>query len=183
MYTTWIGIDPGLHGGIAVQYEHGLPRAFPMPLTPKNMIDLPAISDLIDSMLGYSAALDIIRPALIYIEGVNAMPGQGVSSTFKFGFVTGAVHGIIAAKGLSLQVVYPVRWKNRVLAGTKKDKEAAIDYCRLHFPDVNLLATSRSKKPHDGMADALCISEYARNFHQPESTKRKPRGTLSNTSA
>jgi crossover junction endodeoxyribonuclease RuvC len=173
VYTSWLGIDPGLHGGIAVQHTNKPTMAVAMPLKDGNL-DLEKISDIVDSMLlvdqldqswGY-------RTCRVVIEGVGAMPGQGVSSTFKFGFVTGAVHGIMAAKGLEVVVCYPVKWKNRVLTGTDKSKQAAIDYCRLSFPDISLLATPRSRKPHDGIADALCISQYARHHHE-ENIKHK----------
>ena len=35
-------------------------------------------------------------------------------------------------------------------------------FCPWLFPDVSLLATPRCKKPHDGMAEALLMAEYAR---------------------
>jgi crossover junction endodeoxyribonuclease RuvC len=101
------------------------------------------------------------------------MPGQGVTSMFNFGFGVGLLHGIIAAKGLELYKVHPIRWKNRILKNPTRDKTVAIDYCLEKFPGVNLQPSG--KKPHDGIADALCMSEYARHFHS-ESTERKPRG-------
>jgi crossover junction endodeoxyribonuclease RuvC len=67
-------------------------------------------------------------------------------------------------KDLSFIVVDSRKWKNRVLIGTTKDKQAAIDYCLSKFPDISLLATPRSRKHHDGIADAICISEYARHY-------------------
>jgi len=41
-------------------------------------------------------------------------------------------------------------------------KVQALQICQDLFPNVNLLATERSKKPHDGIVDALLIAEYAR---------------------
>lgn len=161
MFTTWIGIDPGLKGGIAAQHTNRPIQVAAMPVT-DGVLDTLKLSDIIEDMLDGGG---MYRPALVCIEGVGAMPGQGVSSTFKFGFVTGIAHGVLAAKGIVPVIVYPLRWKNRVLSGTDKSKQAAIDYCRLHFPDINLLATQRSRKPSDGIADALCLSEYARHFH------------------
>jgi len=148
-----------------------------MPLDEVGGLDLKRISEWIDAMVLIDPSWGY-RPVLAVIEGVGSMPGQGVASTFKFGFVTGAIHGLLAAKDIKTVVCYPVRWKNRVLAGTDKSKQAAIDFCRLRFPEISLLATSRSKKPHDGIADALCLSEYAR-VHA-ESTAYKPRGVRAN---
>jgi crossover junction endodeoxyribonuclease RuvC len=84
---------------------------------------------------------------------------------FKFGFVTGVMHGIISTLAIPLYLVTPQAWKKKILAGTAKDKDAAIDYCRRVYPDVSLLATERSRKPHDGMADALCIARYAQETY------------------
>lgn len=38
----------------------------------------------------------------------------------------------------------------------------SFEVCRKLFPDVSLLPTSRCKKSHDGMAEALLMAEYAR---------------------
>ena len=167
MFTTWMGIDPGLKGGIAVQYAHQASRAIPIPTT-DGKFDPPEISRMIDSLLDCDPLFGL-RPTLVYIEDVHAMPGQGVTSMFNFGFGVGLLHGILAAKGLTVYRVNPIRWKNRVLKNRTKDKLVAIQYCLDNFPEVNL-----GKKPHDGMADALCISEYARWFHS-ENTTHTPR--------
>lgn len=177
-YTSWMGIDPGLRGGLAVQHTNKATQAIAMPLDEMGGLDLKKISTWIDQMLLIDSSWGY-RPTLAVIEGVGSMPGQGVASTFKFGFVTGAIHGILAAKGIQTVICYPVRWKNRILIGTDKSKQAAIDFCRLRFPEVDLLATPRSKKPHDGIADALCLSEYSRNH--AENTKCKPNGVQVNT--
>jgi crossover junction endodeoxyribonuclease RuvC len=100
--------------------------------------------------------------AIAYIEKVSALPGQGVSSMFKFGFVTGILHGIIRTFGIPLYVVTPQIWKKEILQGTDKSKQAAIDYCLRAYPNVKLFRTERSRTYDDGMADALCIAEYAK---------------------
>lgn len=177
MFTAWMGIDPGLKGGIAVQYLYGIPRAYPFPLTEDGKLDLAGISTIIDMALLASPGDPSwgYKNALIYIEDVHAMPGQGVTSMFNFGFGVGALHGMLTAKGLRFFKVNPIRWKNRVLQNRTKDKTVAIDFCKLNFPQVNLLPSGH-RVAHDGMADALCISEYARKFHT-ESTAYKPSGT------
>lgn len=147
-----IAFDPGLKGGIA--YESPCVastriEAIPMPVSGKE-IDIAAIAGVIK----------VIRPDMAIIEKVHSMPGQGVSSTFKFGMGYGALLGICSALEIRTELVTPQRWKSVTLRGTKKDKDAAIAYCRRAFPSTSLLATARSKKPHDGMADALCIYSY-----------------------
>ncbi len=71
------------------------------------------------------------------------MPGQGVSSTFKFGQGYGSILGIAAALSIPTELVTPQAWKKVVLAGTAKDKDAAVGYCRRAFPNVSLLPGPR----------------------------------------
>lgn len=149
-----LGIDPGKSGGLAVYsvHEHDFIAVTPMLVAGKDL-DLPAL------------ALWIVNNApdntLGCIEKVSAMPGQGVTAMFNFGFCTGNLHGILAALGIAYVIVSPQRWKKSILAGTLKDKNAAIDYCTRLYPHVSLLATERSRKPHTGISDAMCIALYA----------------------
>lgn len=178
-YTSWIGIDPGLNGAIAVQHSNWTTQAFRLPKNADGSLNLLEISHMIDNMLGYDQNWGMYRPTLVYIEKVGSMPGQGVASSFKFGLVTGMMHGLIAAKGLDVFTVHPVKWKNRILPKGCHSKQDAIDYCKLKFPDVDLVNSIRSHKEHDGICDALCISEYARYFHS-ENTKCKSSGNRAN---
>ena len=150
---TYVGIDPGQKGGIAfITPEYNKVSVFAMPIAGKD-IDVSVIKILFTNWA--------IGDVVVAIEKVHSMPGQGVSSTFKFGFGTGILHGIVRTLEFPLHLVTPQKWKKIVLEGTTKDKAAAIDFCSRVYPNVNLLATSRSRVPHDGMADAICIARYA----------------------
>ena len=145
------GVDPGKTGGIAV-IDTSTPnrvKAAPMPIAGKE-ID------------GEMLARYLSDVNLVILEKVAARPGQGVSSMFKFGMVYGIVQGVCLGRKIPFELVTPQRWKKIVLADTKKDKDAAVAYCRRRFPQVSLKATERSRKDHDGMADALCLMEYGR---------------------
>jgi crossover junction endodeoxyribonuclease RuvC len=150
----YIGVDPGKTGGIAIiRYAvREVIAITPMIIAGKD-IDLSATVDWLDKYLGDHSVE-------CYIEKVSAMPKQGVTSMFNFGFSTGAIHGIMAALNIPRHLVTPQQWKNVVLVNTKKDKDAAVDYCRRIWPDTSLMATERSRKAHSGMADALCIAKY-----------------------
>ena len=150
----YIGIDPGKSGGIAIINCADHVKVTPMILAGKDL-DVSAIEDWIFGNYNHT------QRTIACIEKVHSMPKQGVASSFKFGFVTGVMHGIIGTLGIPLHLVTPQAWKKEILAGTLKDKDAAIDFCRRVYPEVNLLATERSRKPHSGMADALCIARYA----------------------
>ena len=153
-----IGIDPGKCGGMAVIRPDGNITVTPMFIAGKDL-DIARISDWL-----YEQARKC--KTIACIEKVHAItrPGekpQGVVSMFTFGKNVGILYGIIGALLLPLYEVAPPTWKKIVLEGTTKDKQAAIDFCARVYPHVSLLATPRSKKPHDGMADALCIARYA----------------------
>ena len=53
------------------------------------------------------------------IEDVAAMPGQGVSSMFRFGRATGSLEGGLQALGVSLEFVRPATWKKSIGAKAK----------------------------------------------------------------
>lgn len=152
---TVIGIDPGKSGALAAMTQDGHVAILVMPIAGKD-IDAVMISDWIKSFLlskKYS-------PIFVCIEKVHAMPTQGVTSMFTFGFGVGLIHGILATLGVPFYVIDPKQWQQHVLSFTTKDKNAAIDYVKRAYPDIAITATARSKKPHSGIADAICIAQY-----------------------
>jgi Holliday junction resolvasome RuvABC endonuclease subunit len=148
-----IGIDPGLSGGVAII------RA-PTDVT---CIVMPVSGGEVDAgLLAAWLLRELPRPlsgTVAYVEKVGSMPKQGVASTFKFGKGYGQVLGMLAALGIDTRLVTPQAWKKQVLAGTTQDKDAAIAYCRMRWPGIELVQ-HRCRKPHDGLADALCIAAY-----------------------
>lgn len=148
-----VGIDPGKGGGLAyIGTEIVGAGAMPMPLVGKD-ID------------GHELAMVLHnwKPDMVIVERVHAMPGQGVTSMFTFGMGYGRLLGILEALGIPYRLVTPQAWKKTVLAGTTKDKSAAVQFCRRAFPGVSL-TPGRKRVPHDGMADALCLAEYGRQL-------------------
>jgi crossover junction endodeoxyribonuclease RuvC len=146
-----IGIDPGQHGAVAF-LNGDLAEAIPTPLNGKE----------IDGR-ELAAWLYLRKPGLIVIEKVGAMPRQGVSSTFKFGRNFGMLLGVVEALGLPYRLVTPQAWKKVVLAGTSRDKLAAIEHVHRAYPAIDL-TPGRRRTPHDGIADAVCLAEYGRKM-------------------
>lgn len=136
----YIGIDPGQSGGIAAVLTHTA-VVTPMPMAGKEL-DVGVIVE----WLKWLHELVGEDSTVACIEKVHAMPTQGVSSTFKFGKNFGIMIGIIGALNIPLHMVTPNTWKKKILVGTARDKAAAIDYCRRVYPEVNLLATPRSRQ-------------------------------------
>ena len=155
--NAYMGIDPGKAGGIALITTIGDKESHNIFFT-----KMPIVGDEIDIV----AIANFIRPYMrsyditCCIEKVHSMPGQGVSSMFNFGFSAGIVNSVVAVLGISRYLITPQAWKKAVLHDTKKDKNSAVEFCNRVYPQVSLLTTSRSTKPHDGIADALCIAHY-----------------------
>lgn len=138
----YIGIDPGKDGAMAVLND-GEAAVIPF--------DEQAYTNALCEISGQSVKC--------CLERVGAMPGQGVTSMFKFGENFGFIRGLLQANGIPYELVTPQKWKKEFGA---TDKNKSVCVCQRLFPDVSLLRTERCKKPHDGMAEALLMAEYAR---------------------
>lgn len=145
-----IGIDPGLKGGVAILDEGELSDAWPLPV----------IAGIVDAQTLHRR-LAGLHGAIVTLEHAQAMPKQGVSSTFSYGVGFGLVRAALLIAGLRCELVRPTEWKRVVLSGTAKDKDAAVAWCRRAFPHTDLILPG-CRKPHDGIADAICLAEYGR---------------------
>ena len=152
MTTAYIGIDPGKKGGIACYIpDTGYVDVEPIPLTGK-LVDCSKLADIL-------ADFALHKHTNVWIEQVHAMPKQGVTSMFNFGRTLGRIEGVALAMELCVEYVRPQKWKANVLDGTDKSKDAAIEFVSAKFPQLNLIPQG-CRKPHDGLADALCIAVY-----------------------
>ena len=144
----YIGIDPGKNGGIAVMSS--------------DIINVYTFSEetLIEELGLISRCIKAGESAKCVLEKVNAMPGQGVVSMFNFGQNYGFIQGVLKAYGIPYELVSPQKWKKEF--SVTSDKNTSIEVAKRLFPGVNLKATERCKKDHDGMAEALLIAEYCR---------------------
>jgi hypothetical protein len=125
----------------------------------KHLVDVEALQARVQNfpvLLSECLAVVIERPLPRPLEGLN--------STLTSGTMFGQLLGLFTAHHIHPCLPLPTQWKDVVLAGTEKDKAAAIAFSRKHFPDLSLLPSSRHRTPHDGMADAVCIAEYARRL-------------------
>ena len=153
--SLYIGIDTGLSGGIA--WTGGVDGAMPMPVVEgkPRTLNLPAIKKT------FETKLRAWKKVYVCIEKAQAMPKQGVVSMFNYGMGFGELKGLLTGLGIPFIETRPQAWKKDILAGTKRDKGAAIKYCQMKHPDIDLLP-GQKRKPHDGMADAVCIADYCK---------------------
>jgi Holliday junction resolvasome RuvABC endonuclease subunit len=156
----FIGIDPGKHGGIAV-IDAG---ADVLALTA-----MPVLRGGSKSKVEYDVRRIFDRlvrqgEAFVWIERIRAMPPKygGSAANYQRGYATGIFEALCVALKLRYEFVSPSIWQKAFWKGKGDTKQRAIQQAERIFPMAELLATERSIKPHDGMADALLIAEYGR---------------------
>src|SRR5215831_3970104 len=152
-----LGIDPGIHGGLAiVEINDGaVPRLI-------DAIDIPVTGsgakERVD-VLATRAWIATHQPDQAVIERAQAMPKQGASSGFKYGRATGALEAVIACCEVPLTIIEPSQWKKfHHLRGS--DKESSRARALQLFPSAHALLAH--KKDH-GRAEAALIALFAAN--------------------
>lgn len=151
MTTYFLGIDPGLSGAMAL-YD---PKAVQvvigdvptLEINGKRVVDLATLAQYFDMNSGH------VKHATI--EAVGAMPGQGVSSMFKFGFVAGALQAMVAAHFIPVHLVQPAKWKKAL--GLTGDKDASRRLASQHFPQF---AHLWARVKDDGRAESVLLALY-----------------------
>lgn len=150
---TYVGIDPGLSGAIATIRGDNV-DIYDIPtlkVGKKTEVNIPALWEIF---------IDASGPgAICGIEKVHAMPKQGVTSMFTFGFCNGIILTMASVKEWIIHRPTPQSWKKSVMAGMDKGKGAAILKAIELFPQCSHLLTR--VKDHN-RADALLIAEYIR---------------------
>lgn len=155
-----IGIDPGLHGAIAVLQDGSL-RIHDIPTLDigvgrtaggvkkaKLVIDEVALANLFDDIAK-------IGPTAVWMEQVGVRPGEGAVGAFSFGRTYGLLRGMAAAHFMPTHDVTPQVWKKAM--GVRGDK----DQSRLRASALRPLdARLWPLKKHDGRAEAALIALY-----------------------
>jgi hypothetical protein len=144
--TCIMGVDPGVSGALAFYFIDHPERVA--------VEDMPIVAGDVDAVT-LSKRIASMAPDLVFLERVNAMPGQGVSSTFKFGRSYGVALGVIGAAAIPLHLVTPAKWKGYLRLSSDKEQARALALrlfpsCGDHF---------KRKKDH-GRAEAALIARY-----------------------
>lgn len=152
-----IGIDPGKTGGIAYNFP-----SYNGPRRGKGCVEahvMPHLTDFSEEMF------DLKDSGIhVFIEKAQTMPRQGIVSAFNYGQHFGELLGILVAFSIPHTLVPPTTWTKVMHAGCKKGKakDRSREAVMRLFPDLDLRASNRSKNVHEGMMDAVLISEYGR---------------------
>lgn len=147
----YIGIDPGSKSGAyAIMDDVG---AYVFPWDDRMFIE--SMKVIATAREGNKSA-----KAVVCLEKVNAMPKQGVKSTWVFAENFGFIQGVLHALGIPYQLVPPRVWKKEY--SLTSDKAQSVEACRRLFPDVNLKRTERSRKDDNNFAEAVLMALYAK---------------------
>lgn len=158
-----MGIDPGFSGAISVYCPSSKDCVcmYDMPTRPaakgeRLMLDLPALVKLFDAL----TPLDLGLVGSCFVEEPSAMPGQGVTSMFRFGHACGAVQAMAYAFGIpNIVLVRPAVWKSAM--GLSSDKNASREKATKLFPAH---ADLWKLKKHDGRAEALLLAVFGARY-------------------
>lgn len=158
----YLGIDPGLDGGMAFINASGL-TLHKTPVIGGRDYDVQAMKDLLVWAQGLGEEM------FATIENQIAMPGQGLSSTLQTGKGYGIWLGLLAGLEIPFQVVHAKSWQTKLFSGTstKLDTKARSEIvAKRLFPRADFRRSERATKASDGLTDAACIAEFGRRTHR-----------------
>ena len=161
---TYIGIDPGLKGGVAAVHDGflvGYERLEVIEKSGNNTVDTLALEAFIYS---HHNPFVVVEKAQKISVGIN-----GIASVWHS---YGRIAGMLDALRLDYHVIRtPREWQRefwhrpKLPKGEKFDtKAASIEAATMLFPGNDFLPTPRSRKPSDGITDAALIAEYGRRM-------------------
>lgn len=156
----FIGVDPGLAGGICLVHEDLILECIPMPvikMKTKRELDIISVVEFMER-----AKKTLSAVPHVVIEAVGPMPKQGVTSMFNFGKGYGIILGVVAGLRYPVTLVRPAEWKRVMLKGMPAGKGSSIVRAKQLSPTFNFKASSRCTTYHDGMAEAYLIAQYGR---------------------
>ena len=152
-----IGIDPGKTGGWAIVEDGKLVDCGRMPIMERGKRWVADPMQLLHCVIGYDATKDVRHGEtadVAVVEHVNAMPRQGVSSTFAFGMSTGVAEAAAMLGAVDMVRVTPQQWKKHF--SLPKEKRASLDKATELWPDWHgwdILA-------NDGAAEAALMAQW-----------------------
>lgn len=152
--TLYVGIDPGLGGGIAILGPEE-PQVFATPVTDGSKREY--MEHVMASILAGAG-----RDVRAQIEAQQYRPKQAARSTFQTGLGFGIWRGILSAYGIPYEIVQPSKWRRAVGLPDGSDKAASSALaCRL-FPSLADELVGPRGGIKDGPSEALLIAEALR---------------------
>lgn len=163
----WIGVDIGKEGAIVIQetdknnvvfvYTHKMPKV-------GTDIDVQALHKILEPLEGGNGMV-VFEKIIPYKENK--------STAFSLGLQSGYVEMALVALSIPFVKVIPRSWQKVMFSGVEEMQKAdnsrdtkamALVAAKRRFPSVKLTFGEKATKPHDGLVDALLMSEYAKNI-------------------
>ena len=139
----YLGLDPGVSGGLACVDGLGRGEARAMPTTERDILDA------LEALAGGPA-----RGACIaVIERVHSMPKQGHSGAFTFGRSRGRLEMALTALRIPFEEVSPQVWQRAMGCLTGGDKNISKRRAQQLFPSLTIVHAT---------ADALLLAAFCR---------------------
>jgi crossover junction endodeoxyribonuclease RuvC len=131
--TRVLGIDPGIHGALAIVAING-----GIALQLIDVLDVPVIGAGAKERVNTVLVWDWLahhNPDHALIERAGSMPKQGVASTFKYARAVGSLETVVACRDMPYSIIEPTTWKKfHHLRGG--DKEASRQRALQLFPNA-----------------------------------------------
>jgi crossover junction endodeoxyribonuclease RuvC len=144
--SIYIGIDPGVSGGIAALCDDELVLG-PPRLKLKDATELDIVSWLTYINIAQSFAV---------IEQVSSSPQMGVVSAFTFGQSYGFLRGLLVAMAIPFVPVRPQKWQKAMGCMSGGDKNKTKAKAQQLYPGERITHAT---------ADALLLATYCRQHH------------------
>jgi Holliday junction resolvasome RuvABC endonuclease subunit len=139
----YLGIDPGVSGGLAVVNEAGVVQlTVAMPATHRDVLDI------LD-------ATALCGPVCAFLERVSSSPQMGVVSAFTFGKGYGALGMALTAARIPYDEITPGKWQLVMGCLSKGEKNVTKRRAQQLFPAVTVT---------HAVADALLLAECCRRL-------------------
>ena len=163
----YIGIDPGLSGGIAIVSGRAC-QVYDVPIEEAGKGGT-RVKKRVDARGAWEVLLGAIngRPARGALERVTSRPGEGVASAFSFGDTFGTLRAVASMACEPLHLPRPAQWKRDMGIPAGAGKEYSIEMARALYPSAADRLTR--KKDHD-RAEAILLAQWARLVHRGEIT-------------
>ena len=167
---TYIGIDIGLKGAIAVmQKDHDQIQVYPMPVI-KGSLDTQGVYDILKPFGG--------SPCFVAFERLGVIFGSSKVTAFSMGHQTGLIEAFCIALNIPYLKVPAKEWQRIMFMGVdeltkaasknsktgkpiRDTKAMALVAIKRRFPGLKLTYGDVAKKPHDGLIDSVLIAQYA----------------------
>ena len=153
----FVGIDPGMNGGIAFIKPEMDSDYIKVTRCPKTVHEMARLFEAGIGMAKNNASI------ILFVEHVWAFPGDGKVSAFRFGYNYGLWKGIASVNEIDVYNITPRKWQGSLdppanLHGRERKKWLK-EYAESLFPNIKVTYN---------VSDAILIANYAKECYYKE---------------